>query len=262
MRAHQLGAQLSADMQAWTHHYPLGAKGNIAEDRLSWELRLEVSQPPPLAEWGFRFGEAVHHLRAALDNLVVAIARQSGVADEKHLNALAFPICGTRKEWKKRSKAMMHLPEWCRDTLEQLQPFQRPEHGGTLDEDLLLVLRQLDNSAKHHLQVKPDLASHSIRHEPTIEFETEAGAAASQPPNVELMMAPFEDGAILLRHRTSGRIKSVRGRCNIKAQVQVVLPDSRTSGVTEILAALCEYTRIVMDHAIDAAEQSCRNPES
>lgn len=247
---------MSADMQAWGGSTPCGARASIAEDRLSWELRLQVPQSPPLADWGFRFGEAVNHLRATLDNLVVAIARQSGVTDEKQLKALMFPICGTLKEWKSRQKALACLPDWCRDALEQLQPFQRPEHGGTLDEDLLLVLRDLDNSTKHHLQVKPDLASQTIRHAPAVEFETEEGAAASVPPDTEVMVAPFEDAAVLLRHRTSGRIKSVHGQYNITAQVQLVLPDGRPHGVTDLLAALWEYTRIVMGHVVSTAEEA------
>ncbi|MFJ9126613.1 hypothetical protein ACIRJS_21190 [Streptomyces sp. NPDC102340] len=261
-RAHQLGAELSADMQAWLDSAPYGAQASIAEDRLSWELQLQVSQSPPLADYGFRFGEAVNHLRAALDNLVVAIARQSDVADEKQLRGLMFPICGTVKEWKSRQKALACLPDWCRDALEQVQPFQRPEHGGTLDEDLLLVLRDLDNSTKHHLQVKPDLAPQTVRHTPAVEFETEEGAAASVPPDTEVILAPFEDGAVLLRHRTSGRIKSIGGQYNITAQVQVVLPNGRPHGVTSLLAALWEYTRIVMGHVIGAAEQTEGRPES
>ncbi|CAM5423928.1 putative protein OS=Streptomyces griseorubiginosus OX=67304 GN=AQJ54_35720 PE=4 SV=1 [Streptomyces griseorubiginosus] len=243
-------------MGAWGGSTPYGVRASIAEDRLSWELRLQVSQSPPLAEWGFRFGEAVNHLRAALDNLIVAIARQTGVTDEKHLKGLMFPICGTLKEWKSRQKALACLPDWCRDALEQVQPFQRSEHGGTLDEDLLLVLRELDNSTKHHLQVKPDLAPQAIRHAPTVEFETEAGAAASVPPDTEVITGPFEDGAVLLRYRTKGRIKSIKGQYNYTAQVQAVCPDGRSHGVTDLLAALWEYTRIVMRHVMGAAEQA------
>ncbi|GAA5008809.1 hypothetical protein [Streptomyces hyderabadensis] len=110
----------------------------MAEDRLSWELQLQVSHPPPLADWGFRFGEAINHLRATLNNLIVAIARQSGVTDEKRLKALMFPISGTPKEWKSRQKALACMADWCRDALEEVQPFQRLQRGGTLDEDLLL----------------------------------------------------------------------------------------------------------------------------
>ncbi|MFD4415249.1 hypothetical protein [Streptomyces sp. NPDC058476] len=233
-----------------------GVRASIAEDRLSWELRLQVSQSPPLADWGFRFGEAVNHLRAALDNLIVAIARQSGVTDEKQIKGLMFPICGTLKEWKSRQRALSCLPDWCREALEQVQPFQRLEHGGTLDGDLLLVLRELDNSTKHHLQVKPALAPQTIRHTPAVEFETEKGTAASMPPDAEVVVGPFEDGAVLLRYRTKGRIKSVGGQYNITAQVQALSPDGRPHGVTDLLAALWEYTRIVMGHVMGAAEQA------
>ncbi|MEV8588465.1 hypothetical protein AB0424_16170 [Streptomyces sp. NPDC051180] len=252
-RANQLGAELSAEMQSWGASDPYGAEAWIAEDRLSWELRLQVSRPPSLAEWGFRFGEAVNHLRATLDNLIVAIARQSSVADDKQLNALFFPICGSSKEWKSRQKSLSCLPEWCRNTLEQVQPFHRLDHGGTLEHDLLLLLRDLDNKTKHHFQVKPDLAPQSVEHTPAIQFESEEGAAASMPPDTEVIIAPFEDGAVLLRHRTKGRIESVQGQYSVTAQVQVLTTDGRAFGATHLLAALWEYTRIVMEHVIGEA---------
>ncbi|MFJ2088208.1 hypothetical protein ACIOEW_02975 [Streptomyces sp. NPDC087901] len=255
-RAHQLGADLSANVQAWGDSRSCDAQAVIAPDRLSWELRLRVAQPPPLAEWGFRFGEAINHLRSTLDNLVVAIARQSGVEDPVRLRALMFPICDAPKDWKSRQKALSCLPEWCRDALEQLQPLQRPAQGGSLEEDLLSILRDLDNTTKHHLQVKPGLAPQSIHHAPAIEFETEEGAAASVPPDTEIVVAPFEDNAVLLRHRTKGRIKSVRGHYSFTAQVQVVLAGGRTFGVTELLAALWEYTHLVMSVVIGRAQES------
>ncbi|MYX15462.1 hypothetical protein GTY67_19065 [Streptomyces sp. SID8374] len=153
-RAHQLGADLSANVQAWGDSRSCNAQAVIAPDRLSWELRLRVAQPPPLAEWGFRFGEAINHLRSTLDNLVVAIARQSGVEDAVQPRALKFPICDAPKE----------------------------------------------------------------------------GAAASVPPDTEVVVAPFKDDAVLLRHRTKGRIKSVQGNYSFTAQVQVVLADAVPSG--------------------------------
>ncbi|MFE7450645.1 hypothetical protein [Streptomyces griseus] len=254
-RAHQLGAELSDNLQAWSDSKVCSAQAAIAADRLSWELRLRVPQAPPLAEWGFRFGEAINHLRSTLDNLVVAVARQSGVTDEKQLKGLMFPICDSPKQWKELQKKLSCLPDWCRDTLEQLQPLQRLVHGGSLEEDLLRILRDLDNRTKHHIQVKPALAPQSIHHSPTVEFETEEGAAASVPPNTELFVALFEDGAVLLRHQTKGRIKAVQGHYSLTAQVQVVLPDGRAFGVTEILAALWQYTQLVMGRVVGAVEQ-------
>ncbi|MFE6767470.1 hypothetical protein ACFVFD_00670 [Streptomyces fimicarius] len=254
-RAHELGADLSANVQAWGDSGSCSAQAVIASDRLSWELRLRVAQPPPLAEWGFRFGEAINHLRSTLDNLVVAVARQSGTEDPARLRALMFPICDVPKDWRNRQKALSCLPEWCRDALEQLQPLQRPAQGGSLEEDLLRILRDLDNTTKHHLQVKPELAPQSIHHAPAVEFETEEGAAASVPPDTQIVVAPFEDGAVLLRHRTKGRIESVKGNYSFTAQVQVVLADGRTFGVTELLAALWEYTNMVLSFVIRRATQ-------
>lgn len=249
-RAEQLGALLATSIQDWPKTSPFEAVASIAEDRLSWELRLQVNTPPPLGEWGLRFGEAVHHLRAALDNAAVAIARESGVTDPKALKAIQFPICGTAEEWKSGKKRIASLPSFYQSAIEQVQPFQRPP--ATRAMDLLLLLRDLDNSDKHHLQMKARLETASLAHEPAVEFETEEGAAASVPPDTEVFAPDFTDGGCLLLWRTKGRIAHVKGAFSVGAVVQADLGAGHVEGATEVLAALCFYTRLVMGHLAQA----------
>jgi hypothetical protein len=57
-----------------------------------------------------------------------------------------------------------------------------------------------------------------------------------------------QDGALMLRHRVKGRIAKVKGSYAMSAQVQVVLPDDRQYGATQLLDALGQYTGAVMAH--------------
>jgi hypothetical protein len=65
---------------------------------------------------------------------------------------------------------------------------------------------------------------------------------------MEVATGNFGDEAVLLTHRTKGRISKVNGGFNISAQVQVLLSDGRQEGITHILAALCFYTRQVLNY--------------
>ncbi|MFE4399082.1 MULTISPECIES: hypothetical protein [Streptomycetaceae] len=248
-RARHLGEALAANIQAWSSAYPFDASAIIAEDRLSWELRLRVHAQPPLDDWGLHWGDAVHQLRAALDNLSIAIARQAGVSESRALKRIQFPICATSSEWVDGKKRIEVLPESYRIAIEEVQPFQR---GGKEESDLLLLLRDLDNSDKHHLQMKPTLDPSSASHQQTVEFETEEDATASVPPKVEAFAPEWIDGALLLRNITNGRIARVSGNFSMEAVVQADLGKGRQAPALQILEMLCINTRMVVDHVARA----------
>jgi hypothetical protein len=240
--------QLAESIQTWAANSPCEGVARLAEDRLSWTLTLKINVKPPLEEeWNHLFGEAVHHLRASLDNMVVSIARQAGVSEPK-IRQMQFPISGTRDAWKKDGSRIKHLPPEFKATIEAVQPFQRGDTEDALRSDLLLVLRDLDNQDKHHIQVSPMVQPESINHQGAVEFESEADAKVSIPPDTEVFAAPFRDGEMLLRWRTKHRIAKVKGQFGVAGQVQVVLPDGRREGLTQILEALCYYTKQVMEY--------------
>ena len=172
-RAERLGAGLASAIQSWSASGPWSGEASIAPDRLSWELRLRVHQEPPLGDWSLQFGEAAHHLRAALDNLAVAIAVQSGVTRRATLKNIYFPICRTEADWTNTQNKLAALPQKYKDAIEQIQPFQRLKSGQTTNDDPLPILSSLDNQDKHHLQVKPVMQPRSLSHTPAVEFETE-----------------------------------------------------------------------------------------
>jgi hypothetical protein len=112
----------------------------------------------------------------------------------------------------------------------------------------LLILRDLDNHDKHHLQATALVQPATLQHASSVEFESKEDADRSVPPDVEIFGPDFRDGEVLLCQRTGGRIAHVKGGFNISAQVQVVLPDGRQYGVTHLLAGLCVYTRQILEY--------------
>ncbi|MFJ7278539.1 hypothetical protein [Kitasatospora sp. NPDC098663] len=147
---------------------------------------------------------------------------------------------------KKRIEA---LPEPYRIAIEEVQPFQG---GGKEEADLLLLLRDLDNSDKHHLQMKPTLDPAAASHQSTVEFETEEDAKISVPPKMEAFTPEWIDGALLLRNITKKRIARVSGNFSMEAVVQADLGKGRQAPAFKILEMLYINTRMVVDHVTRA----------
>ncbi|MBO2465223.1 hypothetical protein [Actinomadura violacea] len=249
-RAEQVGRQLASSIQTWVTSEPARGEVQIADDRLSLSVILRLQQTPPLEEWCWSFGESVHHLRATLDNLVMSIAGAAAVPASK-AKRVSFPVSATQQAWSKDRLKIKDLPIEYRTAIEAIQPFQRGDDQAARN-DPLVLLRDLDNQDKHYIQVAGSLEPSELRHEGALVFESEAGARASLPPEVEVFATPFEDGQTLMHWRTKGRVADVKGSFNIVGQVQVALPGGRQEGVTQLLAALCVYTRQVVDYVTSA----------
>jgi hypothetical protein len=125
-RAEEQGAQLAASIQSWSQRTNPRGEASVADDRLSWTLRLRFDEPPPLeTEWNFIFDEAVHNLRSALDNAAVTIGHHSGLTDPKVLGRIQFPISATAAAWADAKSRIKDLPPEYRAAIEAVQPFQR-----------------------------------------------------------------------------------------------------------------------------------------
>lgn len=224
-RAKQIIRDLTADVQKWAASTPLQLVGNIREDRLQFTVTLEVKAQPPLEQWAYRFGEAVHQLRAALENYLVSIARESGVTESKDLRRIQFPIAASSKEWKESASRIANLPQPVRAVIQQVQPFNRGESPAALRGDPLLLLRDLSNRDKHQARVITTMVPAQLQQAAAVEFETEEGAAASVPPDVRINVPSFETGGILYQQTTKGRIAKVTGTFNYHLQVCMEMPD-------------------------------------
>jgi hypothetical protein len=113
-RAAELGSALAEEIQEWVRS-GLTMRTVIADDRLSWEVKVEAIEPP-FNVWGRRFGDAVQNLRAALDNLVWGLATLGGKTPDKP-TSVQFPIVEVRSDWPRESKRIAELPDAARRVL-------------------------------------------------------------------------------------------------------------------------------------------------
>lgn len=91
-------------------------------------------------------GEIIHHLRSALDHLVVALAVS---ANQKVLNTHQFPICRSADKFQKAvtSGCIKGISASARDRIEKAQPYFQAKP----DDYILTVLHELDIRDKHRV---------------------------------------------------------------------------------------------------------------
>lgn len=242
----QRSQELAYAIEAWVATDPIAIKVTIADDRLSWEGRWQVSEPP-FDQWALIFGDAAHHLRATLDNLVHFIADQEG-ATPRDLHIVQFPIALQDTKWGNAKRSIAMLPQPVRSAVEAVQPFQRPEHERASDG--LAILSGLNNADKHRIILVCLVQPQTFEHAFAVEFEVEPLVAG--PPRTEFF-ADVINGGPAIRHDTRpDRIANVKGRCGYGAQVLVVDESGHRWGMTSVLAALAEYVPSVLDYVLRA----------
>lgn len=248
------GQELADSIAAWRGVDPVGFTVAIAEDRLSWEARWQVSDPP-VRQWALILGDAVHHLRAMLDNLVHHIAEQEG-ATARQLSTVQFPIAVEPANWSDQKGRIAMLPERVRAAIESVQPFQRPEAESSSDS--LAILGRLSNADKHRMILVGLIQPNNFEHSVSVSFEDGAPSDAG-PPRTEVFVDVI-DGAPAMRHDTSpDRIAEVK--LHLRGDVQVVVVDQAGNqwGMTSGLAAIATYVPKVLDIVLAAwAEDRAR----
>ena len=250
-RAQQISHELRGAINEWATPSPVALKAHIAEDRLAVTVSIEVTKAPQLDKWAYMFGEAVHQIRAALDNYLVSLAKESGITNHKRIKRIQFSIASSAKEWADNASRIADLPGWARERIEQVQPFQRGASPEALEGDLLVLLRDLSNQDKHQARVITGLTPMELGQMAQIEFETEEGATASVPPDVTIHVPSFETGGLFFEQRTKGRIAKVQGRLDFRLQVHIVMPDGKLIEISTMLASLGQYTEMVLAHISD-----------
>jgi hypothetical protein len=170
---------------------------HAANDKRTAHFVLHLHKKPDLSRVGFEFGEIVHHLRSILDNLIVSIALHTNRAvSRSELKQLSFTIASTEKDWNHSQNNLRALPQAYIDTLKKLQPFNGFGTFKDREDNLLVVLRDLDNHDKHYLQVLPNMNQLTGSLDFSLEFEDEAAAIRAGPPRLTVKEIKFEDGAI------------------------------------------------------------------
>lgn len=252
-RANALSEQLSKSIDVWTSAQSFTPAPQIAPDRLSWELTVEVSEPP-LDDWSSLYGDAIHNLRSTLDNLAWGLTSASG-REPTHPKRVAFPIVDRSGAWKKQSQCIAELPAAARSAIRNIQPFQRRGIDGTPHQDPLLLLKRLSNTDKHRVAIGPLFNPTVVQASFAVEFQSEADAVAEAPPQIEVFGYPFTNRWMLHRQVTKHAIVNVVGACHIEAEAVVIDDVLGRLGITQSLAGLVTYIPQVITYVLGEVAQ-------
>lgn len=242
-RAREIAGDLQVAIESWRTSGPATIAGSIAEDRLSYEVRLDTVNEPPVAGWALLAGDALHNLRSALDSLVWSFVDPAAVS-ERQARQVQFPICETAEDWDRRVPvALRGVPAEIVERIRGWQTFLRPpaEQG----QDPLPLLNDLDIYDKHRLTIQPlvGLAQASFDH--AVTFASDEAAARNTPPQVQVHEPKFAAGSVLLSGTTQDPIKSISGSWSIS--LALVIESARASGpVVEMIHSIAVYVEILI----------------
>jgi hypothetical protein len=211
------------------------------------EFILSIPNPPSMEVLGLEFGEILHHARSILDNAVVNFALHSlpGIDHEK-LKNLQFIICTTDAEWNKSKNRLSVFPEKTINEIRRMQPFNG--FGNYVDgsDNLFTILRDLDNTDKHYLQMIPDVNQIEANFNFTIQFEDEKAAINAGAPRTTVLNPEFKDGVKLFEIEVDSPMKSIGGNYGVKAEL-VFEHGGRRHNATSVVTQLCYATKVIID---------------
>ena len=242
-RAGQHLSDLQSRVGLWMATSPFGAEGAISDDRLRWTLRLRLDSPPPVDEWGAYMGDCIHNLRSALDAAVWDFATSDGKSPAIPTQ-IGFPIATKAGEWKDAAPRKLDgVPAEVIERIRLLQPFQRPtaEQPG----DPLALLQRLDNDDKHRSRIIALLEWQKMEHNFSIAFASDEAAERNVPPDTTINVPAFDDGALLVEHRTVDPIAKVNGGFNFGARLAIETP-AGPQPLLETLGSLINYVHLVL----------------
>jgi hypothetical protein len=194
--------------------------GDISEDRLHWEVRLDDSVvSPPLDEWALVLGDAVHNLRSSLDVLIWSCTDEASLTAEQARH-VAFPVNDKAGGWSKTvTRCMPTVPADVVERVRQVQPFNRPPSDP--DNDALQLVTELDNQDKHRMPLATAVHALDIDHAFSVEFFDEAAAGRNLPPVVTMHDPAVAPGAVILEGTTLDPIAKIAGNATLQWQLGV-----------------------------------------
>jgi hypothetical protein len=222
---------------------------SIAEDRLSWAVRLSLPEPAPLESLSLAFGDAIHNLRSALDHLVWSYASPDQLDDEAR-RQLTFPACRAETSWNQNhGRWLRSVPPDVVARIKDCQPYNRPASERAAD--ALVGLSALDNQDKHRLLVEAHAALTDMAAAHSVEFASEEAAGRNVPPDVTVHQTRLEDKALLLEGRTVDRIEKISGNIQVGYQFFVVTPQGPNQ-LLDILVGMRHYVLLLLSYASNA----------
>jgi hypothetical protein len=198
-----------------------------------------------LDQCGLLFGDCIHNLRSALDNLAYELACLKCNPPNKP-NIIYFPILKDISKFDNRVKACLEqLPEDAAKLIEALQPFQRdgsPEKGSP-DSDLMGLLHEIDLIDKH--RIPSPMLFIPLKHEQLISYDLSENDFAL-PDNFYVRQEPLQLDCILAEYRFPHRINNIKGSYNFNFEFSLLVNNQRFE-IEEIINLLLLYTNQVIN---------------
>jgi len=242
MRAGEHGREVAEAIASWTASAPFRTHREYSDDRLAMRIVADEFEPAPdFGGWGMVVGDCVHNLRAALDNLVFAAARQHH-DPPANPDLLNFPICKDTQQYK---SAMGRIRGDLSDTAQGLIEHVQPLRNVSPEADLLWILHRLDIDDKHKIPSVVSVLTTEFKFDVKAQYEDEA-AARRNPPDVTFCPGPIVPGLVMYEHRAKDPIKTTE--ISLSGSSRVML--ETTTGLRscgELLLALCNYVWSVFD---------------
>lgn len=176
------------EVERWSASNPVSFPREWDEQAATEYIRLKVERPLPPA-LPFLAAEAVHHMRAALDNFAYAIG--SAGASEREKRQIYFPVCSEVKDLPKSLRS-------CDGRVEAAIQAVQPYNCGDAADSWLGILNDLWNADKHRgisvFCIAPG----------TLQF-FDCTSNRKFDPKTEF--GPLQDGSVFVRIRSMDRLR-------------------------------------------------------
>jgi hypothetical protein len=241
---------LASRVGLWVATQPFSTVGNLADDQLSWSLRLIVTAPPPILEWATDLGDCVHNLRSALDAAVWDFCTLGG-REPVSPTQIQFPIVTQLDRWA--SDAARRLAGASDDVIERIrivQPMMRSdtERSG----DPLLLLQHLSNLDKHRSSISLSLTPDEVHANFGVDFGSEDVAGRNVPPQVAVFTPNLEHDAVLVEYRAKDPIVKTTGGFGVSLTPKVETPQG-TQPLFPTVQNLIKYVGTVLSVMYEGA---------
>lgn len=253
-RADQHRQDIDAALEWWRNQNPDPWTGYSNPEKTEHRFHLTFNVQPDLIRWGLMFGDAVHNLRAALDNVVwLVAARDMNPAEPKRFTQ--FPIFLEKDvffgEAKGKPPGLTQIDSvkdpGVRAIIERVQPWQREDRP---DFDHLWWVHEFDRIDKHRVITPVLLVPRDITTDLAIEYASPNEARNALPPLFRVRNEPLEDGAEFLVVYTPTPPKKVQMKHSFALGVGITM-SNEVGGITGTLGELCKHVRGIVEEILD-----------
>lgn len=228
IRAYEHIEAFEGEMDAFIRSKPHEILTEVNNERTEYVYRARVYRVPP-TRLSLIVGDAIHNLRASLDNLVWPL---SGMPTGKERERIEFPIYDDRTRYQSTvNQKLFGVDPRAAAMIERLQPYNALGTGPRFGPPLLMVLQHLSNFEKH--RALHFIWSATIRARVDVE---------EIPIGQEMRSALLEDGAELARFKFARPDINMNVSFEFVAVVQVA--EMNTVVPVTYLRGIANYIRL------------------